>query len=61
MAGVIKCKAAVMWEKGADLVIEEIEVAPPRAGEVSRNNIYRWPVDTTDSDALMLIVSHRCA
>lgn len=23
-----------MWEKGADLVIEDIEVAPPRAGEV---------------------------
>jgi len=30
----ITCKAAVMWEKGADLVIEDVEVAPPRVGEV---------------------------
>lgn len=31
---VIKCKAAVAWEAKKPLVIEEIEVAPPRAGEV---------------------------
>jgi S-(hydroxymethyl)glutathione dehydrogenase/alcohol dehydrogenase len=31
---VIKCRAAVAWEAGKDLSIEEIEVAPPKAGEV---------------------------
>ncbi|KAK4273936.1 hypothetical protein QN277_017235 [Acacia crassicarpa] len=31
---IIKCKAAVAWEAGKPLVIEEIEVAPPLAGEV---------------------------
>ncbi|ALC47382.1 Fdh, partial [Drosophila busckii] len=31
---VIKCKAAVAWEAKKPLVIEEIEVAPPRAHEV---------------------------
>lgn len=30
----ITCRAAVMWENGADLVMETIQVAPPRAGEV---------------------------
>ena len=30
----IKCKAAVAWEAKAPLVIEDIEVDPPRAGEV---------------------------
>jgi len=30
----IKCKALVMWENGADLQVEEVTVAPPRAGEV---------------------------
>jgi len=30
----IKCKAAVAWEAGKDLTIEEIEVAPPQAHEV---------------------------
>lgn len=34
MASPIKCKAAVMWEFKQPLVIEEIEVAPPKAGEV---------------------------
>ncbi|XP_068088166.1 alcohol dehydrogenase 1-like isoform X2 [Hyperolius riggenbachi] len=35
MAGkVIKCKAAVMWEAGKPLSVEEIEVAPPKANEV---------------------------
>ncbi|KAJ2082668.1 NAD/NADP dependent alcohol dehydrogenase [Coemansia sp. RSA 988] len=29
----IKCKAAVAWEAGKPLSIEEIEVAPPKAGE----------------------------
>ncbi|XP_068087977.1 alcohol dehydrogenase 1-like isoform X2 [Hyperolius riggenbachi] len=31
---VIKCKAAVAWEKGKPFVIEEIEVQPPKADEV---------------------------
>ncbi|XP_041669018.1 alcohol dehydrogenase 1-like [Cheilinus undulatus] len=31
---VIKCKAAVAWEPNKPLVIEEIEVAPPQAGEI---------------------------
>ncbi|KAJ1869819.1 NAD/NADP dependent alcohol dehydrogenase, partial [Coemansia sp. RSA 990] len=30
----ITCKAAVAWEAGKPLSIEEIEVAPPKAGEV---------------------------
>eukprot|EP00479_Gromia_sphaerica_P011234 TRINITY_DN5468_c0_g1_i1.p1 TRINITY_DN5468_c0_g1~~TRINITY_DN5468_c0_g1_i1.p1 ORF type:complete len:364 (-),score=114.19 TRINITY_DN5468_c0_g1_i1:155-1246(-) len=30
----ITCKAAVAWEAKADLVIEDVEVAPPRKGEV---------------------------
>ncbi|KAF2350318.1 Alcohol dehydrogenase class III [Trinorchestia longiramus] len=31
---VIKCKAAVAWEAKKPLVIEDIEVAPPKEGEV---------------------------
>ncbi|XP_023222429.1 alcohol dehydrogenase class-3-like [Centruroides sculpturatus] len=31
---VIKCKAAVAWDPKKDLVIETVEVAPPRKGEV---------------------------
>ncbi|PPS03639.1 hypothetical protein GOBAR_AA17022 [Gossypium barbadense] len=31
---VIRCKAAVAWEAGRPLVIEEVEVAPPQAMEV---------------------------
>ncbi|XP_034051147.1 alcohol dehydrogenase 1-like isoform X2 [Thalassophryne amazonica] len=31
---VIKCKAAIAWEADKPLAIEEIEVAPPEAGEV---------------------------
>ncbi|EPS74119.1 alcohol dehydrogenase 1 [Genlisea aurea] len=30
----IRCKAAVAWEAGKPLVIEEVEVAPPQKGEV---------------------------
>lgn len=30
----IKCKAAIAWEAGKPLSIEEIEVAPPKAHEV---------------------------
>ncbi|KAG8632899.1 hypothetical protein MANES_18G025380v8 [Manihot esculenta] len=31
---IIHCKAAVSWEAGKPLVIEEVEVAPPQAMEV---------------------------
>uniref|UniRef100_A0A8C5LJJ3 Alcohol dehydrogenase 1 n=1 Tax=Jaculus jaculus TaxID=51337 RepID=A0A8C5LJJ3_JACJA len=31
---VIKCKAAILWETGKPLSIEDIEVAPPKAHEV---------------------------
>lgn len=31
---VIKCKAAVAWEAGKPLSLEEVEVAPPNAHEV---------------------------
>eukprot|EP00124_Ichthyophonus_hoferi_P000334 Ihof_evm1s12 gene=Ihof_evmTU1s12 len=31
---VIKCKAAVAWAAGEPLTIEDVEVAPPKAGEV---------------------------
>ncbi|XP_004453759.3 all-trans-retinol dehydrogenase [NAD(+)] ADH4 [Dasypus novemcinctus] len=31
---VIKCKAAIAWEAGKPLCIEEVEVAPPKAHEV---------------------------
>lgn len=30
----ITCKAAVAWEANADLVVEDVEVAAPKAGEV---------------------------
>ncbi|WP_428819100.1 S-(hydroxymethyl)glutathione dehydrogenase/class III alcohol dehydrogenase [Microbulbifer sp. MCCC 1A16149] len=33
-AETIKCKAAVAWKAGAPLSIEDVEVAPPKAGEV---------------------------
>ena len=31
---IIRCKAAVAWAAGQPLSIEEIEVHPPKAGEV---------------------------
>nr|CAD1842086.1 unnamed protein product [Ananas comosus var. bracteatus] len=41
MAGkVIKCKAAVAWEAGKPLVIEEVEVAPPQKMEVRLKILY---------------------
>ncbi|KAK4635647.1 S-(hydroxymethyl)glutathione dehydrogenase [Fulvia fulva] len=44
----ITCKAAVAWEAGKDLVIEDIEVAAPRAGEV-RIEVYYTGVCHTDA------------
>ncbi|KAH7833386.1 hypothetical protein Vadar_005775 [Vaccinium darrowii] len=48
---VIRCKAAVAWEAGKPLVIEEVEVAPPQKMEVRlkilftslcRTDVYFW-------------------
>ena len=34
MSNIIKCRAAVSWKAGDKLKIEEIEVSPPKNGEV---------------------------
>jgi len=47
----ITCKAAVAWEAGKDLSIEDIEVAPPKAHEV-RIEIYYTGVCHTDAYTL---------
>ncbi|KAL6511969.1 alcohol dehydrogenase [Orobanche gracilis] len=55
---VIKCKAAVAWEAGKPLVIEEVEVAPPQKMEVRvkilftslcHTDIYFWEAKAQDS------------
>lgn len=48
---IIKCQAAVAWEAGKPLSIEEIEVDPPKAGEV-RVKIIATGVCHTDSYTL---------
>ncbi|XP_067902404.1 alcohol dehydrogenase class-3 [Heterodontus francisci] len=48
---VIKCKAAVAWEAGKPLCIEEVEVAPPKAHEV-RIKIIATGVCHTDAYTL---------
>ncbi|XP_020376859.1 alcohol dehydrogenase class-3 isoform X1 [Rhincodon typus] len=48
---VIKCKAAVAWEAGKPLSIEEVEVAPPKAHEV-RIKIIATGVCHTDAYTL---------
>ncbi|XP_063044075.1 alcohol dehydrogenase class-3 [Engraulis encrasicolus] len=48
---VIKCKAAVAWEAGKPLSIEEVEVAPPKAHEV-RIKIHSTAVCHTDAYTL---------
>ncbi|KAK5683376.1 formate dehydrogenase (NAD+) [Elasticomyces elasticus] len=47
----ITCKAAVAWEAGKDLTIEDVEVGPPRAHEV-RIQIYYTGVCHTDAYTL---------
>ena len=37
---VITCKAAVAWEPNKPLVIEDVQVAPPQAGEVRVKILY---------------------
>lgn len=47
----ITCKAAVAWEAGKDLTLEDIEVAPPKAHEV-RVQIHYTGVCHTDAYTL---------
>ena len=47
----ITCKAAVAWEAGKDLSIEDVEVAPPKANEVRIKVLYTGVCHT---DAYML-------
>ncbi|KAJ9661143.1 formate dehydrogenase (NAD+) [Neophaeococcomyces mojaviensis] len=47
----ITCKAAVAWEAGKDLTLEDIEVAPPKAHEV-RIEIHYTGVCHTDAYTL---------
>ncbi|XP_076317964.1 alcohol dehydrogenase class-3 Fdh [Tachypleus tridentatus] len=47
----IKCRAAVAWESKKPLLIEEIEVAPPKAGEV-RIKIIATAICHTDAYTL---------
>ncbi|XP_066852496.1 alcohol dehydrogenase class-3 [Anser cygnoides] len=50
-SGVIKCRAAVAWEAGKPLSLEEVEVAPPKAHEV-RIKIVATAVCHTDAYTL---------
>jgi S-(hydroxymethyl)glutathione dehydrogenase/alcohol dehydrogenase len=43
----ITCKAAVCWEKGGKLSVEDVEVAPPKAHEVRIKILYTGASDTT--------------
>uniref|UniRef100_A0A8C4YKC3 Alcohol dehydrogenase 1 n=1 Tax=Gopherus evgoodei TaxID=1825980 RepID=A0A8C4YKC3_9SAUR len=51
LSPVIKCKAAVAWEVGKPLSIEEVEVAPPKAHEV-RVKIVATGICRTDDHVL---------
>ncbi|CCA69963.1 probable alcohol dehydrogenase (FDH1) [Serendipita indica DSM 11827] len=44
----ITCKAAVCWEKGSQLSVEEIQVEPPKAGEVRIQILYTGICHTDD-------------
>jgi S-(hydroxymethyl)glutathione dehydrogenase / alcohol dehydrogenase len=41
----ITCKAAVCWGAGEDLVLEDIQVAPPKANEVRIRILYTGEYD----------------
>ncbi|XP_051123812.1 alcohol dehydrogenase 3-like [Andrographis paniculata] len=69
MSGVIKCKAAVAWEPGKPLVIEEVEVAPPQKMEVRlkilytslcHTDVYFWEAKAQDS-VFPRILGHEAA
>uniref|UniRef100_A0A8C6TYR5 S-(hydroxymethyl)glutathione dehydrogenase n=1 Tax=Neogobius melanostomus TaxID=47308 RepID=A0A8C6TYR5_9GOBI len=50
---VITCRAAVAWEAGKPLVIEDVQVAPPKAGEVRiKFNVIATGICHTDSYTL---------
>ncbi|KAL0438187.1 UNVERIFIED_CONTAM: Alcohol dehydrogenase 2 [Sesamum latifolium] len=66
---VIKCKAAVAWEPGKPLVIEEVEVAPPQKLEVRlkiiftslcHTDVYFWEAKAQDS-VFPRILGHEAA
>ncbi|KAK4390448.1 Alcohol dehydrogenase 2 [Sesamum angolense] len=66
---VIKCKAAVAWEPGKPLVIEEVEVAPPQKMEVRlkilftslcHTDVYFWEAKAQDS-VFPRILGHEAA
>ncbi|XP_020658588.1 alcohol dehydrogenase 1 [Pogona vitticeps] len=48
---VIKCKAAIIWEAGKTPSVEEVEVAPPRSGEI-RVKIVATGICRTDDHVL---------
>ncbi|KAJ3023330.1 NAD/NADP dependent alcohol dehydrogenase [Thoreauomyces humboldtii] len=51
MSTIFRCKAAVAWEAGKPLSIEEVEVAPPKKGEV-RVKVFATGVCHTDAYTL---------
>ena len=51
MSETIRCRAAIAWKAGAPLSIEEVDVAPPKAGEV-RVKIVATGVCHTDAFTL---------
>ncbi|KAM4834280.1 all-trans-retinol dehydrogenase [NAD(+)] ADH4-like [Thomomys bottae] len=66
---VIKCKAAVAWEAGKPLSIEEVEVSPPKAHEV-RIQVIATSICHTDAfnidpnfkkGLFPVILGHECA
>lgn len=66
---VIRCKAAVAWEPGKPLVIEEVEVAPPQKMEVRlkilftslcHTDLYFWEAKSQDS-VFPRILGHEAA
>lgn len=51
MSETIRCRAAIAWKAGAPLSVEEVDVAPPKAGEV-RVKIVATGVCHTDAFTL---------
>ncbi|KAI9117861.1 hypothetical protein K1719_011276 [Acacia pycnantha] len=67
---VIRCRAAVAWEASKPLVIEEVEVAPPQAGEVRlkilftslcRSDVYFWDPKDHQNHLFPRILGHEAA
>lgn len=51
----ITCKAAVAWEAGKDLSIEDIEVGAPKAHEVRIQVYYTGTSTHSPTDELQLV------